>query len=464
VAYRFERVQPETSGRSASGRQTRVRKKSDTVTQQRAAEERVANALGSRFAWFLAPVRINAIAEDLRAVERVRDLDLGIVVIAVILSAFSRSTDTEGRVRDAFAVYRQIHTSIDVVDEAFRKAMGRSADVLLHLLGQWMGELTKADAWAPLRGRLAFFNDLRMTDSTSFKLTRALVAALPGSGSVAALKLHAVYSVRAQAAVSVEATAGREHDSPHFHPAWIAGALYLWDLGYNDYLRVLAAHLAGAYLVQRLKDKANLRTLAWYDAQGRRHTVARGSRGALPKLNDVLAMTSALHDGATMDLDVVIEGEGVEGVLRVVCVPAEGQDRYYLTNLPREHFSRCDIAELYAARWEVELLFKDWQGGCRIDEVARLSNLNTLRAVIYGGLLAHLLSREVARAANPPEEPPNEPAEGDGETSGMLLAAEPEGEDEEAQDVSDAVALESTDDDRASPSATSTPVVGAVPP
>ncbi len=400
MTRRFERVTRPTTERDAGTRKPRVRKQTDTVALQRAAEARVAQAVGDRFAWFLAPVRINAIAEDLRAFERMRELDLGLVVLSVILSALSRSSDTEGRVRDAFAVYRQIHTTVDVVDEAFRKAMGRSADVLLHLLTQWMRELAKLDAWAPLRGRLAFFNDLYLTDSTSFKLMRALVAALPGSGSVAALKLHAVYSVRTQTAVSVEATAGREHDSPHFRPTWVAGALYLWDLGYNDYLRVLEAHLAGAYLAQRLKDKANPRVLAWYDAQGLRHEVARGPRGALPKLGELLATSGALDHGASLDLDVVIEGEGVEGVLRVVCVPTEGQDRYYLTNLPRAHFTPCDVAEIYAARWEVELLFKDWQGGCRIDEVARLSNLNTLRAVIYGGLLAHLLSREIARAAN----------------------------------------------------------------
>mgnify|MGYP003347580013 CR=1 FL=1 len=58
------------------------------------------------------------LAEDLRAFERMRDLDLGLVVLSVILSALSRSSDTEGRVRDAFAVYRQIHTAVDVGDEA----------------------------------------------------------------------------------------------------------------------------------------------------------------------------------------------------------------------------------------------------------------------------------------------------------------------------------------------------------
>lgn len=404
--------------------------KIDRVALQRAAELRVAKVLGERFARFLDPVRINAIAEDLRAAQRMRDIDLGIVVIAVILSAFSRSSDTEGRVRDAFALYRQIDSSARVVDEAFRKAMMRAADVLQRLLTQWMTEQATCDLGAPLRGRLAFFKDLHLTDSTCFKLSRALVDVLPGSGSAAALKIHAVYSVRAQGLVSVKTTNGREHDSPHFDPSWVAGALYLWDLGYNDYLRVSRGHIASAYLVQRLKDKANPRMLAWYDAKGQRHAVPRGPRGALARLSEVLEATEALQHDGVLDLDVVIEGDGVECVMRVVCVPTEGQDRYYLTNLPREHFSPCDVAEIYAARWDIELLFKDWQGGCRVDEVCRLSNRDTLRSVIYGGLLAHLLSREVTRAANDSGPQKQEPVEAvDAESP------EPDGATDRSRDV-----------------------------
>lgn len=119
-----------------------------------------------------------------------------------------------------------------------------------------------------------------------------------------------------------------------------------------------------------------------------------------PLLDDLLARTPALQDGGVLDLDVVLGEAEVSCVVRVVCVPTGGEDRYYLTNLPRSHFSPCDVAEIYSARWEIELLYKDWQGGCRLDEVTRLSNLHTLRAVIYGGLLAHLLSRELARKAN----------------------------------------------------------------
>lgn len=399
MAYRFERVHPEASTHRRA-RQPAVRAKRDLAAVQDAAVARVAEVLGERFAWFLSPVRIKAVAEDLRVLHRQRDLDLGVVVVAVILSSWSRSSDVEGRVRDAFAVYRQIDSTVAVTDEAFRKALIRSANVLLHLLQERTREMATRDGRPPLRGRLAFFKDLLSTDSTAFKLARALGPALPGSGSTAALKLHAVYSLRAQVAVSVEATCGREHDSPHFQPAWVPGALYLWDLGNNDDARLRTAHLAGAFVVQRLKDRANLRVTAWYDAQGLRHPAPRGERGALPYLSDLLAMNSGLQHGGVLDLDVVSGDAVVACVLRVVCVPTEGQDRYYLTDLPRAHFTPCDVAEIYAARWEIELLYKDWQGGCRLDEVTRLSNLDTLRAVIYAGLLAHLLSREITRAAN----------------------------------------------------------------
>ena len=43
---------------------------------------------------------------------------------------------------------------------------------------------------------------------------------------------------------------------------------------------------------------------------------------------------------------------------RAVCVPFEGEDRWYLTTLPRDRFSPCDVAELYRLRWEVELYFR----------------------------------------------------------------------------------------------------------
>ncbi len=81
----------------------------------------------------------------------------------------------------------------------------------------------------------------------------------------------------------------------------------------------------------------------------------------------------------------------------MVCVPFAGEERYYLTTLPREVFSAHDIAELYRIRWEIELLFRAWKGALRLDEVERLKNVESLRTAVYAALCASVLSTDVAR-------------------------------------------------------------------
>ena len=84
---------------------------------------------------------------------------------------------------------------------------------------------------------------------------------------------------------------------------------------------------------------------------------------------------------------------------RVVCVPFGGQDRYYLTTLPRAIFTPHDIAELYRIRWEVELFFRGWRGAMNLDEVRRLSHPLSLEAIILASLLAAVLAQQINHRA-----------------------------------------------------------------
>ena len=97
-----------------------------------------------------------------------------------------------------------------------------------------------------------------------------------------------------------------------------------------------------------------------------------------------------------LDLDVEIEdNKGRVVQARVVCVPFGGQDRYYLTTLPRAIFTPHDIAELYRIRWEVELFFRGWRGAMNLDEVRRLSHPLSLEAIILASLLAAVLAQQI---------------------------------------------------------------------
>ncbi len=106
-------------------------------------------------------------------------------------------------------------------------------------------------------------------------------------------------------------------------------------------------------------------------------------------------------------LDVrLVDSKGRTVIARVVCVPTEGEDRYYLTTLLRSVFTPCDIAELYRIRWEVELFFRNWKGGVRMDHVHRLRNPTSLAVSVTAAMLAALLSRDLHAALEALSETP----------------------------------------------------------
>lgn len=190
------------------------------------------------------------------------------------------------------------------------------------------------------------------------------------------------------------------HDSDGLHPErWEAGALYIWDLGYNSYERIVEAVGAGAHVLQRLKDGANPVALASYSPTGARRQLA-DDNGKPLRLTDACAF-GWVHHQRILDLDVRIDDDRRGSVVvRVVCVPFGGEDRYYLTTLPRSIFTAHDVAELYRVRWEVERFFRGWRGALRLDEVRRLENEKSLDAAVTASLLAAALAHDLTEIVN----------------------------------------------------------------
>lgn len=342
----------------------------------------------------LDPDRIEAIGEDMRIIQRKRVHHGGLLVCAFILSALERSTDTEGRLLDARLTYQQLGGP-ESGRTSFRRMALKMRPVMRRMLRERMRQLETGAKAPELRGRLAGFADVLVPDGCAFKLANALSGVYRGTGQAAELKLHAVYSVRAATAISIETSAGSVHDSDGFWPKrWEPGALYIWDLGYNSYERFIDAVQAGAIVLQRLKDGANPIALASYGPTGCRRAL-RADDGGPIRLDD--ACQWGVHLQRVLDLDVEIaDAKGRKVVARVVCVPFDGQDRYYLTTLPREVFTPHDVAELYRVRWEVELFFRNWKGAVRLDQVRRLSDPKSLEVAVSASILAALLSRDIS--------------------------------------------------------------------
>ena len=363
----------------------------------RELRELLADVIESSAMSLLDPDRLQAIAEDLRVVERRRGYDVGLVVVSLILSALQRSTDTQGRLIDARRVYETLGGG-PTRESGFRKVARKVGPVLRELLKRRLTALATTATSPELRGRLSRFRDILIPDGCGFKLASALASSYGGTGQESEMKLHAVYSVRAGGLVSLGATAGRVHDNEGFAPVWQPGALYIWDLGYNDYGRVVAATKAGALVLQRLKSGANPKVLASFSQGGTRRELHSEDGGTL-RLEEACAF-GFVHKQQVLDLDAELSDNGETAQVRIVCVPFGGEDRYYLTTLSRELFTPHDVAELYRLRWEIELFFRGLKGAVRLDEVRRLENQESLHAIVYASLVAAVLARDITAKLN----------------------------------------------------------------
>lgn len=371
-----------------------------TATVERAQSQlqaQLADVIEQSAIDLLDPERLLAMADDLRLVSRQRHYHAGYVVVSLLLSALQRSTDTEGRLLDARRTYETL-TGSATHESGFRKKARQVVPVLHELLRRRLKGLVQSAATPELRGRLAGLRDVLIPDGCAFKLASALAGVYNGTGQPAELKMHAVYSVR-KGLVSIERTAGAVHDNDGFHPAeWEPGALYIWDLGFNDYARVVEATRAGSLVLQRLKTAANPIVVASYGADGHRREL-RDSDGRKVHLEEACAC-GLVHKSHTLDLDVELSDDKGTAIVRVVCMPFGGEDRYYLTSLPRSVFSPHDVAELYRMRWEVELFFRGLKGAVRLDEVRRLVHPDSLDVVVSASLLAALLARDLTTMLN----------------------------------------------------------------
>jgi len=345
----------------------------------------------------LDPALIEAQAEDMRLIQRRRVHHAGLLTVALILSALQRSTDTEGRWLDAQRTYESIGGARSG-KTSFRNNVRKLVPLMNRMLRRRLKKLAERTADTELRGRLMHFADVLVPDGCAFKVATALSGLYPGTGTAAELKLHAVYSVRAGGAVGVESSAGSVHDSDGFWPErWEKDALYLWDLGFENKERFIDARQAGAHVLQRLKSSSNPVVLASYGPTGHARPVSDDLGHAL-RLED--ACHGALHAQHTLDLDVRIDDDnGRSIVARVVCVPF-GEDRFYLTTLPRDIFTAHDVAELYRVRWEVERMFRGWRGALRLDEVVQLSHPKSIVAAVTASLLAATLAQDITRELN----------------------------------------------------------------
>lgn len=66
----------------------------------------------------------------------------------------------------------------------------------------------------------------------------------------------------------------------------------------------------------------------------------------------------------------------------------------YLTNIPTNDFNAKEIATLYSARWEIELIFKELKSRYGLD-ILPTANPDIVEALLWVGILTLIVSRRV---------------------------------------------------------------------
>ncbi len=260
-----------------------------------------------------------------------------------------------------------------------------------------------------LKERLASFKDLVIQDSTVVRLHKLLVDKWPAARTrvvAAGIKVSVLVSVIADGPKNVRIFGERtsEQKTIRIGP-WVKDRILLLDLGFFKYQLFSRIERNGGYFISRLKDNADPLIVGvnkiW---RGRavplagmrlRDVLPRIKRGVLDAEVEVGFSRRAYRGGRSSATEA----------LRLVAVYDKEDKAYhlYLTNIPLGRMSAEDVALLYGARWEVELIFKELKSVYALDELPT-ANSQAVEALVWVSIVTLIVSRRIytlVRAKHP---------------------------------------------------------------
>jgi hypothetical protein len=180
-------------------------------------------------------------------------------------------------------------------------------------------------------------NTVYALDSSTIDLCLSLFSWAPFRATKAAIKLHTLLDLRGAIPAFIHISDGKLHDVNVLDTiVFEAGAFYVMDRGYLDFVRLHAMHMAGAFFVTRAKSSMDARR--------------------------VYSNATDRSTGVISDQHVMLNGhysaKAYPQHLRRVRFkdPESGKTLIFLTN--HMTLPALTIAALYKSRWQVELFFK----------------------------------------------------------------------------------------------------------
>ena len=264
-----------------------------------------------------------------------------------------------------------------------------------------------------LNEKLSKFQDVLIQDSTIIRLHKSLAKKWPAARSrtvAAGVKVSVLVSAVANSpkSITIHAESTNELKTLRIGP-WIKDRILLIDLGFYKHQLFARIKENDGYFVSRLKGNADPLIVDVYNTCRGNSIDVKGKHISeiLPKLKrqvlDVEIESSFRRQNFNGKSKTRMDTER----FRLVAVFNEDENKYhvYLTNISKDDLSPEDVAKLYGARWDIELIFKELKSRYALD-VVNTRNTQIVEAYIWIAILTLFISRRIyslVRKYNPKE-------------------------------------------------------------
>ena len=252
-----------------------------------------------------------------------------------------------------------------------------------------------------LSKKLERFEDVLIQDSTIVRLHSSLAEKFPAARTrkvAAGVKVGVLVSAVANGPKTVALYAEKTAEIKTLKiGSWIKDRILLVDLGFYKTQLFARVEENGGYFVSRIRKNMD--------------PVIVSIEEGVPKTkrNEFIGKTlnECIEKLSGKDIDAIVKiafkrrayngkQKNDEMKARLVAVYNEEEEKYhiYITNIQKDVLNAKDIAKLYGARWDIELLFKELKSKYALD-VLETKNVQAIEALIWTAILTLIVSRRI---------------------------------------------------------------------
>lgn len=248
--------------------------------------------------------------------------------------------------------------------------------------------------------RLSSFEDILIHDNTIIRLHEKLAKIWPATRSrkaAAGVKICTLISAIANSPKSVALYAENTNDLKTLRIGpWVKSRILLIDLGFYKYQLFTRIKENGGYFLSRLKSNSNPLILEVNRIHRGRSIDVKGKQ-----LQEILI--NLKRKVLDVEVEVTFKRRAYNGKksddverFRLVAVYNQDEEKYhtYITNISSDVLEAEEVARLYGARWEIEILFKELKSKYALD-VVPTSNPRVIEAFIWIAILTLIASRKI---------------------------------------------------------------------